>query len=76
MLCFLFLQVAAFDKEVSLTAKREVVDAYKSRFSQKLEVKPGKSYDLAAEVTHHFGGSEMKFGVIATSTNYPNYVLV
>ncbi|KAK6621829.1 hypothetical protein RUM44_001636 [Polyplax serrata] len=67
--------VAAFDKEVSLTAKREVVDAYKSRFSQKLEVKPGKSYDLAAEVTHHFGGSEMKFGVIATSTNYPNYVL-
>lgn len=53
-LSILFIQASAAEKEIIAEAKREVLDTYKSKFTNKLTLKPGGQYELNGEVTHQF----------------------
>lgn len=59
------MKAGAADKEIIADAKREILDTYKSKFTNKLEVKPGGKYELNGEVTHQFKPNDINGRLIA-----------
>lgn len=55
----------AFEREAVLEFKREILDTFKSKFSNKIYLKPGGKYELIADVTHQFRSNDINGRIIA-----------
>jgi len=55
----------ALDNSIEFETKRVIISSDKSKFTTKLEVKPGGKYELVVDVTHHFERGDINFQVDA-----------
>lgn len=60
-------QAKALDNSIEFETKRVIISPDKSKFTTKLEVKPGGKYELVADVTHHFEREDINFQLDAVT---------